>query len=246
MTIIPVLDLLRGMVVRGVAGQRDSYQPVESCLVNSADALDVARAIRDELGLNALYVADLDAIINQQPNHAIYQALISDGFDIMLDAGLTNPTQADEALAAGVTQVIAGLETIPGPHFLESLCEKHGPDHVVFSLDLQNGTPLGDTSRWETADPFDIGRQAIDVGIRKMIVLDLSQVGVGQGVPTESLCRGLREASPDLQIITGGGVRNSADLATLNDWQVDGVLVASALHDGRIGRSDIDPFRSSA
>ncbi|MFM8221178.1 MAG: nickel transporter, partial [Planctomycetaceae bacterium] len=45
MQVIPVLDLLGGVVVRGVAGQRDSYRPIVSQLVDGAEPLAVARAL---------------------------------------------------------------------------------------------------------------------------------------------------------------------------------------------------------
>jgi phosphoribosylformimino-5-aminoimidazole carboxamide ribotide isomerase len=54
------------------------------------------------------------------------------------------------------------------------------------------------------------------------------------GVPTLELCRAVRELSPDVEIITGGGVRGIADLEALERAGVDGVLIASALHDGSL------------
>ena len=245
MKILPVLDLLGGVVGRGVAGQRDTYRPVESCLATTADAMDVARAFRRNLGLSELYVADLDAILHQRPNQSIYRSLIRDGFKIMVDAGLTNLRQAEEILSTGASSVIAGLETIPGPKLLASLCETFDHQQVTFSLDLQEGMPLGDTSLWETADPFEIGMRAVDVGVRKMIVLDLAQVGVGEGVPTQPLCRRLQEGCPQLQLITGGGVRDLTDLENLQSSGIDAVLVASALHNGRIGRAEIDAIQAT-
>ena len=245
MKILPVLDLLDGVVVRGVAGQRDTYRPVESRLTTTADALNVARAFRDALGLSELYVADLDAILHQRPNQSVYQALVSDGFKIMVDAGLTNLRQAEEILSTGASSVIAGLETIPGPNLLASLCETFDHQQVTFSLDLQGGMPLGDTSQWETADPFEIGMRAVDAGVRNMIVLDLAQVGVGEGVPTLALCRRLQQECPQLQLITGGGVRDATDLQNLQNSGIDAVLVASALHNGRIGCAEIDALRAT-
>ena len=64
-----------------------------------------------------------------------------------------------------------------------------------------------------------------------MIVLDLAGVGAEAGVPTIPLCQRLRAVhGPEIEIITGGGVRNADDLRALEAAGVDGVLVASALH----------------
>ena len=79
-----------------------------------------------------------------------------------------------------------------------------------------------------------IAEQAIALGVRRLLVLDLAHVGVGQGLGTEPLCRMLRAKYPTLEITAGGGVRGTADLERLRDVGIDFVLAASALHDGRI------------
>src|SRR5579872_2189915 len=232
MLILPVLDLLDGVVVRGVAGRRDEYHPIASRIAEKPDPLSVARAFRDRLGLTRLYIADLDAILHERPNGNVYRELSHAGFKLLIDAGLRNAESADAILAAGATQVVAGLETWPCALELRSLCERVGSERVVFSLDLRQGLPMGDLAQWKTTDPLDIAVSAVDAGAREMIVLDIAQVGVGGGVTTIDLCRRLREKFPKLRLITGGGVGSAADLRRLAELQLDGALVASALHDG--------------
>ena len=89
MTVLPVLDLLEGLVVRGVAGRRTEYRPLRSRLVETAVPLDVARALRDEFCYRRLYIADLDGILHRRPNWVVYQQLIDDGFKLLVDAGYT-------------------------------------------------------------------------------------------------------------------------------------------------------------
>ncbi len=69
--------------------------------------------------------------------------------------------------------------------------------------------------------------------------MDLARVGVGEGVGTETICRTMRARWPALHITAGGGVRGLADLNSLTEAGCDAALVASALHDGRIGRAEI-------
>lgn len=239
MRILPVIDLLNEVVVRGVAGQRGEYQPIESCIVATAEPLDVARSFRGKLGLTELYVADLDAIQFERPSLPIYRSLCEDGFEILIDAGLRSLQLADDILATGAAAVIAGLETITGPQQLRQLIDRFGPDGVIFSLDMQDSSPLGNLSEWDTSDVFEIASQAIDVGVTRMIVLDLASVGVGTGVPTIELCGRLKEFSPKLNVITGGGIRTIDDLMPLQDAGIDAVLIASAIHDGRIGSREL-------
>ena len=62
----------------------------------------------------------------------------------------------------------------------------------------------------------------------------------GGGTRTLDLCREIRRHHPDLTIVAGGGVRGLDDLKTLADAGCDAALVASALHDGRLTRQDIE------
>jgi len=257
MTIIPVLDLLGGVVVRGVGGQRSEYRPVESRLTPSHLPLDVACAIRQVFGLSTLYVADLDAILHERPAWDTYRRLAQSGFTLWIDAGLRSIAATERLLAGGAAAAIVGLETWPDPETLVELCRRIGPEQIIFSLDLRQGTPLGNSSAWRTTEPLEIARRAVASGVQRMIVLDLARVGLGGGPGTLDLCRQLRVAFPGLQLITGGGVRNLADLLLLGRESIDGVLLASALHDGSlscdlaeggegIAASEWHPFRSSS
>ena len=76
-------------------------------------------------------------------------------------------------------------------------------------------------------------------GVERAIVLDLAAVGIGGGTPHLDFCRQWKGSAASMEIITGGGVRGVDDLVELRDAGVDGVLVASALHDGRLDRDAI-------
>ena len=246
MEIIPVLDLLDGHVVRGIAGRRDEYRPISSHLIDSSDAVEIARAFRDRFGLTRLYVADLNAIQNQVPDVATIQRLVDAGFELMVDAGLTDHRQAPALLDVGVESLIAGLETLYGPEALALLCQRIGPERVLFSLDLRSGQPLGTSSSWGHGGTESLADQAVKCGVQRMIVLDLTGVGVGGGVHTLSLCTELRNRYPALELITGGGVRGLEDLEVLRQQGLNGVLVASALHDGTLGAGDVHSLSGTA
>jgi len=240
MQIIPVVDLLDGVVVRGIAGRRDEYRPIQSRLSPSPDPLSICLAIRQELGLDRLYVADLDAIVHDHLNVAILRALAKEEFLLWVDAGLRDTSRADTLVEVGASALIAGLETSPGPGHVEDLCRRFGPERVVFSLDLSDRKPMGVMDPWETSDPYGIAARAVEAGVRQIIVLDVAGVGSGEGVKTVDLCRRLKAGFRDLEITTGGGVRGVADLQRLEGEGIDGVLVASAIHDGRLGREELE------
>jgi phosphoribosylformimino-5-aminoimidazole carboxamide ribotide isomerase len=239
MQTLPVIDLHNGIVVRGMAGKRSEYRPIVSRLTAASDALSVARAFREHLGLARLYVADLDGILHGRPNLPVYRTLADDGFELLVDAGLREAAGAESVVAAGAAQVIAGLETSSGPSALAALCVQIGAARVIFSLDLMRGFPIGKLDAWGSSDSFEIGCRAAQCGVTQMIVLDVAQVGIGEGVSTMPLCRRLKERFPELLVITGGGIRTIADVQQLADAGVNYVLIASAFHDGSIGAQEI-------
>jgi phosphoribosylformimino-5-aminoimidazole carboxamide ribotide isomerase len=209
-------------------------------LCAGSEPLVVAHAFRELLGLTEFYVADLDAISGGRGAPEIWRALVAEGFSIWLDAGLRSVEQALAVAEAGARRVIAGLETWPGPSELERACNLLGADRLVFSLDLKEGKLLATSQHWMAADPLEIALSVVSARVRQLIVLDLAGVGTLGGVVTLALCREIRKRCAGLSLYTGGGVRGPADLQSLVREGLSGVLVASALHDGRLTRADVE------
>ena len=129
---------------------------------------------------------------------------------------------------------IAACESIVTPSYLPEFIAAQGSQAAVFSLDLRNARPIVACPEWRDASPLEIVAQVVGIGFRRLIVLDLVAVGLNGGPITSGLCQQFRAAFPDLEIISGGGVRNEKDIELLCQAGCDRVLVASALHDGRI------------
>jgi phosphoribosylformimino-5-aminoimidazole carboxamide ribotide isomerase len=234
MRILPVLDLLGGRVVHAVAGRRGEYRPVRSGLCRGSAPLDVARAFRDRLGLDELYVADLDGITGS-PGGRPCEPLLADGFRVWLDAGIRHGGEARD-LPAGVA-LAAGLETLAGPAALAEAL-RHRPD-LVLSIDLRDGGLLAGGPGWHPPTPRAVAARAVALGVRRLLVLDLARVGVGAGTGTAELCAALGADHPGVEVWAGGGVRGVGDLLALKEAGASAVLVASALHDGRLGRAEL-------
>lgn len=248
MRVIPVIDLKAGQVVHGIAGRRAEYRPIRSSLVAGADPAAIARALFDQLGRNTLYIADLDAIAGANPAWTIFQQLADQGARLWIDAGIDTTARLEALLAwdqrsGAIDGIIVGLESLPALDLLTQWLELAGPTRLVFSLDLREGAPLGRDQAVAGRSGEEIARAAIALGVRRLIVLDLARVGTGGGAGTEALCRALRDARRDLELTAGGGVRGVADLRALAECGCDAALVASALHDGRITRVELQALR---
>ncbi len=228
MRLIPVLDILNGHVVRGVGGRRHEYRPIQSVLTTSTNPDDVAAALIDAFAPQEIYVADLDAI--QGSCHPVTLPPCR-RVTTWQDAGVRSADDAMRVAETGAV-VVAGLETVESPSVLQEILEAVTPERVVFSLDLKAGAPL---RTWPGfAGPLAIATEAIRLGVGRLIVLDLARVGEGRGTGTDDVCRRLAGEFPAVDLIAGGGVSSAEDIRRLAGAGVNGVLVASALHDGRI------------
>lgn len=241
MKIVPVLDVLNGQVVRGMGGERHRYRPIASRLSQSSGVRDVALSLRETFSINELYVADLDAIEGRGNNNGTIATLVDEGFHIALDSGLRS---LQDVLSVpknpGITLILA-LETLPGFDLIEQALEWHGPQRTLFSLDLKAGQPLTCTPCLSGLGAEAIVQEVLNRKCQRILVLDLADVGMGQGTRTVPLCRYVRQSCIDAEIWTGGGVSGPEDLDRLGAEPIDRLLVASALHDGRIQSSHLDP-----
>jgi phosphoribosylformimino-5-aminoimidazole carboxamide ribotide isomerase len=238
-SVLPVLDLMGGRVVRGLGGRRAEYRPIVSSLTASSEPLAVANALRETFGFGRFYVADLDAITGGPSDWDTLRSLSEQGFELMVDAGVSCSADVRRLVDVGVRRVILGLESLESPKTLEHVLTAMPPQSVAFSLDLMGGRPIADPSRWP-ADPVRIADIVCGAGIDDLIVLDLAAVGMRCGLATAKLCRQIRSRHPKITIVTGGGIRTASDIEAALVCGANLVLVATALHDGSLASASRD------
>lgn len=255
MRIIPVIDVLAGVVVRAVGGKRADYRPIQSKLTASASPVAVAKALVGATGAEEVYVADLDAITGQGGGTVAGElADAVPGVRVWIDQGvrgeadiarlpLSKPgtwkTWFQPQPRPNVVPVL-GSETVGGPTVVASVRTAVGSG-CVFSVDTYDGELIGDWKAWAgwgVAEPTDVVplARAVEVllGNRVFILLDLAHVGSRGGPGTAKAVERLKAAMPEICLVSGGGVRTRDDVQRLQDAGADAVLVASGLHDGTL------------
>ena len=237
MKIIPVIDVLGGMVVHAVRGRRKEYQPLKSNLCASTDPVDVAAALK-ALGFGELYVADLDAITGGQANFSIFKNIADKtGLELMVDAGIDDLKKAESVLESHVAKVIIGTETLPSTSLVAEAVRLFGSKKIMVSLDLMGDQVISGFELGALKDPVTLLHEFQVAGVSQIIVLDLARVGSGEGANVPFLREVLRKIKIDVYV--GGGVRNVKDLVELKGVGVFGVLVATALHSGKISLKEL-------
>ncbi len=237
LNVIPVIDVLNGIVVHAVRGKRSEYQPIQSILCKSVKPLEVAKAFKT-LGFGELYLADLDAITSGPVNFQFFKRITKEtGLKLMVDAGVSDLETAEKLVNCGVSKVVIGTETLQSKSFVGEAVRLLGSERVIVSLDLKDDKVLVKRGFNSYKSPMGLLREFKEMGVSGVIVLDLARVGSGEGVNVDFLKKVL-EAVP-MDIYVGGGVRNITDLVALKELGVSGVLVATALHAGKISIEEL-------
>ncbi len=231
--LIPVIDLRRGQVVHAIAGNRSDYRPLRSLLTEATEPVEVLLRLQEATGLQTFYIADLDGIIDRQPDWNVLERLTSTGLRLLIDAGARHVGDLDAVRLGASVCPVAGTESFEQMGELLS----QAPADVVCSIDLHAGQLRVADQRLMAAEVTaeELGERLWTAGCRSWIVLDTASVGTGRGIPTLPLCRTLHHRFPDVELMTGGGVHSEQCVAAAAAAGVSGVLVASALHAGTLG-----------
>jgi len=214
MEIIPVIDLMNGVAVHAKQGRRESYRPLQSSLCASAEPCDVIAGLLRLHPFSTFYIADLDALTGKGNQRALVRALAEGHREqtFWVDAGWP-------AEDGPWTNVI-------GSESLTSVAWRNLGGHRrdwILSLDFLDGRLKG---------PGDILEQP-DAWPERVIVMSLNQVGSFAG-PDIQMLEKIRRLAPHRHWIAAGGVRDDHDVTNLEVLGIDTVLVASALHAGRL------------
>ena len=227
MQIIPVIDLMDGCAVHAKKGQRNCYKPIQTPLCGGSSPHAVIDGLLGLHGFKTLYVADLDALMGVGDHHALLGCLQRDYpcLQFWIDQGL--PPSGLPAPGLNCTPVI-GSESLTDKNL--GLLTSLGREFIL-SLDFIGEDLLGgkgllkDSGLWPDT----------------VIIMSLSRVGAGEG-PDFLRLEQFRARWAEKNFIAAGGVRDADDLYRLDGLGVGGVLLASALHLGKLETSVLRSF----
>ncbi|MFC3693594.1 HisA/HisF-related TIM barrel protein [Chenggangzhangella methanolivorans] len=233
MDVIPVIDLMGGEVVHARRGERGSYQPIRSGLVDGSGPLAIAGALMKLAPFRRLYVADIDAIRGGRGHDHAVAALAAayPDLELWIDRGAADVEDLFERREAGEGVAVIGSESFEDARTLgHALKASQG----VLSLDHDASGPIGPAAVHD--DP--------SLWPEKIIVMTLGRVGADSGPDFERL-QSVVSRADGRAVYAAGGVRGIEDLRALQGIGVAGALVASALHDGRLSGRELSALQAA-
>ena len=227
MEIIPVIDVMGGKVVHAGGGERIEYPELKSTLTKSHDPVEVIMDLLAYYPFTTFYIADLDAIMSGIRDDELYFK-ISQSYpqiNFYLDAGVTDKLSW-QCLATNVNVYpVIGSETLIDSQWLDDVKVQ---TRSILSLDFKRGEFLGDEQLLKSPDLWP----------KQVIAMNLDCIGSQLGPDLKLFADLNRQSSSN--IIAAGGVRSEQDLMALQQQGIKQVLVASALHDGRVNKQVLD------
>ncbi len=240
MHIIPAIDLIDGKAVRLTQG--DYSQKKEY----NARPLEVAQQFEDA-GLTRLHLVDLDGAKAKRVINWKVLELIAGKTSLHVDFG--GGVQSDEdlqiAFECGARQITGGSIAVKQPDVMEHWLSQHGSDKIILGADAKNEKIA--VSGWEEGTDvwvYDFVQNWVDKGIQYVISTDVAKDGLLQG-PSFDLYRTMQDQLPKLNIIASGGVSNMADIETLADMNLFGVIVGKAIYEGRVTLKELSRFATT-
>ena len=209
-------------------GDRASYRSLESPLSPTSDAVDVVRGLLGVFPFRTLYVADLDAIQGDGDNVPMLRRIRKElpALQMWVDNGAADTLAVEALIGAGLGTPVIGSESQRD----STLIAQHRDSmRIVLSLDFRGDAFQG---------PQEILAEPA-LWPQRIIVMTLARVGSGVGPDLERLAL-IQSVAGGREIYAAGGVRNATDLRALKKTGVSGALIATALHEQQIVRSDLE------
>lgn len=235
--VYPAIDLRGGRCVRLKQGDFGR--------VKEYDADPVARAREwERRGARAIHVVDLDGAKEGRPAQL---SLISEmaravGVPLQVGGGIRTLEDLRAAREAGADRVVMGTAAVGDRELRLRAVEELGAALVV-AVDARDGVVA--THGWRESSGvgvLELAEELADDGVGSVLYTDVARDGMDRGAALEETAA----VASVIPTIASGGVRGVEDVVALAKIQgVTGVVVGTALYEGRVALEDLLAAASS-
>ncbi|HVV68429.1 MAG TPA: 1-(5-phosphoribosyl)-5-[(5-phosphoribosylamino)methylideneamino]imidazole-4-carboxamide isomerase [Gammaproteobacteria bacterium] len=238
MKLYPAIDLKSGTCVRLYKGSFDHVTAYQ------ASPLSVAENFASE-GADFLHIIDLDGAQEGTSKHTslVLDIIEKTRLSIQLGGGIRSYAQLSQWLHNGVTRVILGSIALSEPEKVNMWLREFGAERIVLALDIRMNSanePILASHGWQQNSGMSLWHLLDlyqDSPLKHVLCTDIDCDGTLAG-PNISLYQQCSQRYPNLDFQASGGVSSLADLRTLAQMQVSGVIVGKALYERKFSLSE--------
>ena len=226
MEIFPAVDVLRGMCVQLVQGERSTATIYGTPLENAERWINA--------GAKNLHVVNLDgAFSTSSENVKVIREVVA-GTDVFVQVGggIRSIADARGWLDAGVDRIIVSTFATKEPKALTALADEFGSERIMAGVDSRAGEIA--VSGWqETAGDYIEWAQLFEqLGAGSLLYTNVDVEGLQAGIAQEPVKELIEAVS--IPVVVAGGVSSVADVSALRRLGAAGCVLGSALYSGKI------------
>ncbi len=228
MFLFPAIDLYEGKAVRLYKGDYNQLT------VYNEDPAAVAKDFA-AAGAQYIHIVDLEGAKSGTTPNLDTVLRIKETSDLFCEigGGVRNMDVVRAYMQAGLDRVILGTAAVEDPAFVREAVEAYG-DKIAVGVDLKDGyVAVKGWTEQSALDAVTFCRQMQEIGVKTLIVTDISKDGAMQGT-NHDLYGQLQTAFPTLQLVASGGVSSIEDVRRLAATDLYGAIIGKAYYIGAI------------
>ncbi|HJK55317.1 MAG TPA: 1-(5-phosphoribosyl)-5-[(5-phosphoribosylamino)methylideneamino]imidazole-4-carboxamide isomerase [Methanocorpusculum sp.] len=226
MEIFPAVDVLRGMCVQLVQGERSTATIYGTPLENAERWINA--------GAKNLHVVNLDGAFSTSSENVkvIREVVAETDVFVQVGGGIRSIADARGWLDAGVDRIIVSTFATKEPKALTALADEFGSERIMAGVDARAGEIA--VSGWqETAGDYIEWAQLFEqLGAGSLLYTNVDVEGLQAGIVQEPV-KALIEAV-SIPVVVAGGVSSVAEVSALRRLGAAGCVLGSALYSGKI------------
>jgi len=223
MIILPAIDIIDGKPVRLYQGDYDKKEIV------AEDVFETAKSFED-MGAEYVHLVDLDgAKDGSNKNHELVIKVANMlKIPVELGGGIRSFETIKYLLDNGVSRVILGTIAMEDEDLLKKAVETYG-EKIAVGIDCKDGKVYG--RGWlagSDLDYIDFAKKMETVGVKNIIVTDISKDGTLEG-PNVEMLKKLKE-TVNIDITASGGIRDIENIKDLMEIDLYGAITGKAIY----------------
>lgn len=227
MIILPAIDIIDGKPVRLYQGDYNKKEIVADDIFETAKSFERA-------GAEYIHLVDLDgAKSGGNENHELVIRIAKElNIPVELGGGIRSLDTIKYLLENGVSRVILGTIAIEDENLLKTAVDTYGKK-IAVGIDCKDGKVYG--RGWlegSNLDYLDFAKKMENIGVKNIIVTDISKDGTLQGANVEMLKK--LKSTVDIDITASGGVRDLDNIKELMEIDLYGAITGKAIYAGTL------------
>ena len=227
MLILPAIDIIDGKPVRLYQGDYNKKEIV------AEDILETAKSF-EKAGAEFIHLVDLDGakkgeLVNGDVIIKVAQTL---NMKVEVGGGIRTYETIKYLIDNGISRVILGTSAMEDEELLKRSIKDFG-DKIAVGIDCKDGYAYG--RGWLEGSSLyyiDFAKKLESLGVKNVIVTDISKDGTLQG-PNVEMLKELKE-NINMDITASGLIRDIYNIKALNDLDLYGAITCKAIYAGTL------------